>query len=78
MGRWRGRSNGGESVQRWIATVAALGFAVGAANAQEADRLPNVLVIMGDEIGHANISAYTMGPDGLPRLRTSTASPTRA
>lgn len=36
-------------MQRWIATVAALEFAVGAAHAQEADRLPNVLVTMGDD-----------------------------
>ncbi len=27
---------------------------------------PNVLVIFGDDIGQANVSAYSHGADGLP------------
>ena len=39
---------------------------------------PNILVILGDDIGIANISAYSQRPDGLRDARTSTASPRRA
>ncbi len=54
---------------RWIGRFAgaALAFmlaAYGVPGASAQDRKPNILVIMGDDIGQANISAYTFGVAG--------------
>ena len=47
----------------WIALLAALAFAmIAPASAQQ--QKPNILVIMGDDIGYWNISAYNRGMMG--------------
>ena len=43
-----------------LATVAAL-FAAGAPNAKAQEKKPNIIVIMGDDIGMWNIGAYHRG-----------------
>ena len=43
-----------------------------------AGQKPNIVVIMGDDIGWWNIGAYHRGHDGRDARRTSTSSPTRA
>ena len=64
------------------ASALASGAPVRVAQAQPAPtpptgRKPNILVIFGDDIGQANISAYTFGVMGY-RTPTSTASPAKA
>src|SRR5271166_4450819 len=46
-----------------IATILAVGFAF-ASSAFAEDKKPNILVIMGDDIGIENVSAYSMGVMG--------------
>ncbi len=67
-----------------LAAASALGggapIQVAQAQAQPAapsGRRPNILVIMGDDIGQTNISAYTFGVWAIGR-RTSIASPKKA
>lgn len=55
-----------KSANRWLRCVglAALGLSCSlliASGAQAQDKKPNILVIFGDDIGQANVSAYTMG-----------------
>jgi len=54
-------------VKRTVLTTVALIFILafgGLPNAQAAGKQPNILIIWGDDIGQANISAYTMGVVG--------------
>ena len=41
------------------------------------EKKPNIVIIWGDDIGQADISAYTLGLTGF-KLRISTVSPKRA
>ena len=45
--------------------LAILGSALLAATSTMAAEKPNILVIWGDDIGQANVSAYTFGLNGL-------------
>jgi len=49
----------------WLALLAALAWMmVGPVSAQQQQQKPNILVIMGDDIGYWNISAYNRGMMG--------------
>ena len=68
-------------LHRWMRVLGAVALVlalavVGLPEAQAQEQKPNILVIMGDDIGQSNISAYT-GMMGSKRP-TSTASPTKA
>ena len=55
---WTGR------VSLALATVATLSGLAGALAAKAQEKKPNILVIMGDDIGYWNISAYNRGQMG--------------
>jgi len=57
---------------------AALSGSSGAALAQASAKKPNILVIMGDDVGWFNIGVYHRGVMSGERRRTSTNWPTRA
>jgi hypothetical protein len=63
----------------WLDLLASLAFATmaGAPTFAQQQQKPNILVIMGDDIGYWNISAYNRGMMGYVRP-ISTASPTKA
>jgi arylsulfatase len=52
------------TLRRAQSTAAALAVALATGSALAADKKPNILVIFGDDIGQANISAYTKGVMG--------------
>jgi hypothetical protein len=60
-----GRSTMSMSRNIWLALLALLACALAApASAQQPQQKPNILVIMGDDIGYWNISAYNRGMMG--------------
>ena len=62
----------------WLGLLASFAFMmVAPAAAQQQQQKPNILIIMGDDIGYWNISAYNRGQMGIARP-ISIASPTRA
>ena len=66
-------------MKRWLgllASLASVSMMAGSAFAQQQQK-PNILVIMADDIGYWNISAYNRGMMAIARP-TLTASPTRA
>ena len=61
-----------------IRTLGALGWLLFACVSAQAADQPNILVIMGDDIGIWNVSAYHHGMMGYQHAAISIASPTRA
>jgi arylsulfatase A-like enzyme len=51
-------------VLQWSVLVAAIALATGALPAVAAEKKPNIVVFWGDDIGQANLSAYTKGVMG--------------
>lgn len=47
-----------------VAASTVLAWTGPAAEAQQPARKPNILVIFGDDVGHANVSAFSMGVMG--------------
>jgi len=49
---------------RWSVLVGAIALVTGALPAVAADKQPNIVVFWGNDIGQANLSAYTKGVMG--------------